>query len=709
MTALPHDHPVPPPPAAQASTGESDRRVDLKIMAVLFGCTVLITAVIAKFLFENDDYSQILAMIAALLLGGPIVYGAAKSLVTGRCSHDHGDSKHAHDCAGPSCSDASHVHVPSDHDDHAHSDSHMEELVALAIIASFASGEYLECAAVAFFMLIASLIEHRTAVGALKSIESLIRITPTRAVKLTESGQEQEVHAATLRPGDRVVVLPGDNIPGDGKLLEGNSTVDQANITGESLPVEKSPGDEVYGGTINETGRMIIQITRAGEDSTLGKVQSLILQAAQTRPAAVRELSKYAAFYTPVVVMLAAIIFFFTEDLSHSISLLLVACPCAMILAAPTAVVAALSAAARLGVYVKSVAELEVVRRVTAFVFDKTGTITTGQLAVTRLQPAEGVEGADLLRYAVSVEQNSRHPVARAVVAIADKAKVAPAPTTDVEEVAGRGMKANVDGRAVMIGRQSWLAEQGVDTSHLDMAEGEGLSLLFVAVDQRYAGWLGMADQPREQAAAAIAELGELGVKRRVMITGDRPSPAARVAAAVGITDYTAEALPGDKLTLVEDLKAAGHTVAVLGDGVNDGPALAAGHVSIAMGAAGSDVAVNSARIALMNNNLDRLPFLVNLSRRTVSVIRQNLVGTMIYILLMLGLLAAGVLTPMWAAIGHGISSILVIFNSARLVRVGEELDHHDLVVARSAPARPVHTTPVQPAPPTVAAGPLPA
>ncbi len=302
--------------------------------------------------------------------------------------------------------------------------------------------------------------------GALKSIESLIRITPTRAVKLDEDGTEHEVHAATLQPGDKVLVLPGDNIPGDGQLLDGISTVDEANITGESLPVEKSPGDEVYGGTINETGRMVIQITRAGEDSTLGKVQSLILQAAQTRPAAVRELSKYAAFYTPVVVMLAGIIFFFTKDLSHSISLLLVACPCAMIFAAPTAVVAALSAAARLGVYVKSVAELEVVRRVTAFVFDKTGTITTGQLAVTRLNPAEGIDGGDLLRYAVSVEQNSRHPVARAVVAIANKANVTAGQTTDVEEVAGRGMKATVDGRAVMIGRQSWLAEQGIDTAH---------------------------------------------------------------------------------------------------------------------------------------------------------------------------------------------------------------------------------------------------
>ncbi|MEM1107081.1 MAG: cation-translocating P-type ATPase [Planctomycetota bacterium] len=678
MTALPQDQATTHDQTTTANPETPDvidRKVDLKIIAVLFGCTVLVCAVLARYAFDSLDYANILAMVAALLLGGPIVYGAAKSLFIGRCSHDHGE-------AGE-----------HDHSHDSHSDSHMEELVALAIIASFATGEYLECAVVAFLMLIASLIEHRTAVGGMKMIESIIRLTPTRAMKLNDDGSESEVQAANLVPGDKVVVLPGDNIPGDGQIIEGLSTIDEANITGESLPVEKSPGDEVFGGTVNETGRLTVEITRAGEDSTLGKVQHLILQAAQTRPAAVRELSKYAAYYTPVVVMLAAIVFFFSRDISNSISLLLIACPCAIILAAPTAVVAALSSAARMGVYVKSVAELEVVRRVTAFVFDKTGTITTGRLAVTRMKPADGVEGADLLKYAVSVEQNSRHPVARAVVAIAAKAKVLAGETDHVEEVAGRGMKATVDGRAVMVGRQSWLEEQGVDLSAADIAEGEGLSLLFVSVDGRYAGWLGMADQPRETAAAAIADLGDLGVKRRVMITGDRQSPAARVAAAVGITDYTAEALPGDKLTLVEDLKRAGHTVAVLGDGVNDGPALAAGHVSIAMGAAGSDVAVNSARIALMNNNLDRLPFLVTLSRRTVSIIRQNLIATMIYILFMLALLAAGYLTPMGAAIGHGISSILIIFNSARLVRVGEELDHHDAVVAQSEPARPVHTT----------------
>jgi len=535
-----------------AADGE-ERRVDIQIMAVLVGVTILIAAVIARFIFDSESHSGFLAMVASLLLGGPIVYGAIKSQITGRCSHDHGP--------GESCGH-NHSH---DHGHDAHGSvggSHMEELVAIAIIASFARGAagytdgFLECAAVAFFMLIASLIEHRTAAGALKTIESLIRITPTKAVVIRE-GKEVEVSAADLKPGDRVLVLPGDNIPGDGVVREGVSTVDQANITGESMPVEKSVGDDAFAGTINETGRLVIEITRAGEDSTLGKVQSLILQAAQSKPAVVRELSKYSSYYTPVVLILAFIMFVTTGDLNNSISLLLIACPCALILCGPTAIVASLSSSARLGVLVKSVSDLEVMRRVTAIVFDKTGTLTTGDLSVTRMKPAPGIEGAELLRLCVSAEKNSRHPVARAVIDVAERAKLVPTPTTDFQEVSGRGVKATLaDGSIVLVGREAFLTEHGIDLSSLDTSETEGLSLLFVAHNGQPTGWLGLADQPRKSAAAALADLDELGVKRRVMITGDRWSPARRVAEALGLTDFTAEALPGDKLELVEQLKA---------------------------------------------------------------------------------------------------------------------------------------------------------
>lgn len=679
---------------------DGEQKLDFQIIAVLLGVTVLVASFISMLIYPwvpgTDGHTgqdtmtvpvqaAMLAMVASILLGGPIVWGAAKGLVTGRCSHDHGPGQIGHD----------HEHVAGG--------SHMEELVALAIIAAFAAGMYVECAVVAFFMLIASLIEHRTAAGALKTIESLIRITPTKAVLITASGEQQEVKAADLKPGDRVLVLPGDNIPGDGRVVEGNSTVDQANITGESVPVEKSPGDEAFAGTINETGRLVIEISRAGEDSTLGKVQSLILQAAQSKPAVVRELSKYASYYTPVVIILAFIIFVFTQDLRDSISLLLIACPCALILCGPTAIVAALSASARLGVLVKSVSDLEVVRRVTAIVFDKTGTLTTGDLSVTRMKPVEGVDGAELLRLCVSAEVHSRHPVARAVVDVAQRAKLTPDATQHFEEVSGRGVKATLqDGSVVLVGREAFLIDNGIDVSVLDTSETEGLSLLFVAHGGRAIGWLGLADQPRKGAAEALRELDEAGVKRRVMITGDRWSPARRVAEALGITDFTAEALPGDKLELVEQLKAEGHTVAVVGDGVNDGPALAAGDVSLAMGAAGSDVAINSASIALMNNNLNRIPFMVGLSRKTVSVIRQNLAGTMIYILAMLALLLAGWMAPWVAAVGHGISSIVVIFNSARLVREGEDLHTPDTTVETGRRARKLEqvgaTTAVAPA-----------
>jgi Cd2+/Zn2+-exporting ATPase len=277
-------------------------------------------------------------------------------------------------------------------------------------------------------------------------------------------------------------------------------------------------------------------------------------------------------------------------------------------------------------------------------------------------------------------------------MSIAEQARISPEECHEFDEVSGRGVRGLVNGQEVLVGRESFLAERGVGIDHLDTSATEGLSLLFVARDGHALGWVGLADTPREDAAESVKQLEKLGIARRVMITGDRQSAAHRAAAGMALTDIHAEALPGDKLQLVEDLKKRGHTVAVIGDGVNDAPALAAGHVSLAMGAAGSDVAVHNANIALMNNNLDRLPFLVRLSRRTLNVIRQNLAFTLGYILFMLVLLAIGARSaavdetgagwanylPIIAAIGHGVSSIIVVFNSARLIREGEEVEFEE-------------------------------
>ncbi|MGE3181831.1 MAG: heavy metal translocating P-type ATPase, partial [Phycisphaerae bacterium] len=607
-----------------------------KIVLTLLGGVLLLASAIAHYVFQNEFHAPVMAAIAAIMLGAPLVISAVKDLIAGH--------------------------------------SHMDELIAIGVIAAFAQGEYFAAGGIAFFMLISNLIESRTAIGARKSIESLVRITPTKASKLVGS-TETEVEAHQLTPGDKVRVRPGDNIPGDGKIVSGQSTVNQANITGESVPIDKNPGDEVFGGTINLTGVMDIEITKAGKDTTLGKVQEMILQAERTRTPIMRLVDKYAAWYTPVMLMLAGIVLLATKDMNRAISMLLIACPCAIILATPTALVAALGAAARLGVLIKNVTDLEVAKNLTAIVFDKTGTLTTGRLNVTRLKPIEGVDAAELLQAACSAEQNSKHPVAKAILAVARKANVEPEVSTAAEEVTGRGVRATVEGQEILVGRKDWIEEQGVGLDALDLENTEGLSLLFVARNKQPLGWIGLEDKTRTDASHAMDTLRNQGIKNLVMVTGDRWSVARKVAKEMHCTDVQAEVLPGEKLAMVDQLKGQGHTVAVVGDGVNDAPALAAGNISIAMGAAGSDVAIHSASIALMNNNLNRIPFLVRLSRTAVAVIRQNLVFGVCYVALLLILSAAGYVHPVVAAFLHAASSIIVVFNSARLIRAGEDVD----------------------------------
>ncbi|MHC4996473.1 MAG: heavy metal translocating P-type ATPase, partial [Planctomycetota bacterium] len=505
-------------------------------------------------------------------------------------------------------------------------------------------------------------------------------LTPTKA-HLLDDGGEREVEAKDLEPGNIVIVRPGDNIPGDGEVIEGESTVNQANITGESLPVDKNVGDDAFGGTINMTGVMKIRITKAGADTTLGRVKDLILQAERTKIPGMRLIERYARWYTPVIMMLAAISFIFTKNLNIAIGLLVVACPCAIILASPTAMVAALSAASRLGVWVKDVADLEKARNLTGIVFDKTGTLTTGVLSVTKLSPVEGVEGVDLLVAASSAEQHSKHPVARAVMDVARKAKLNVPQTDEFEEVPGQGVRVKQNGDDVLVGRATFLEARGVDVSGVDAEGSEGLSLLYAAKNGKVLGWLGLEDKTRGDASGAMNQLRDMGLKKLVMVTGDRWSVAKRVASEMHCTDVQAEVLPGQKLELVDALKGQGHQVAVVGDGVNDAPALAAGDISIAMGAAGSDVAIHSASIALMNNNLNRIPFLIGLSHRTFGVVRQNMIFSVLYIVIMSLLIVLGAFgesTPIVAVICHFLSSFVVVFNSARLVREGENLASMD-------------------------------
>jgi Cd2+/Zn2+-exporting ATPase len=623
-------------------------RATILIVGIFIGGVLVLCSYLCDLLFDKPQYGDTMALAGAVLLGIPIIWEAVRDLLRGHM--------------------------------------HMDELVALAIIAAIANNDHKAAGGVAFFLLMANLIETRTALGARAAIEHLVRLSPKKASQVLEDGTEKFVDPRVLRPGDVVRVRPGENIPADGLIVSGQSSINEANVTGESLPVDKAVDDEVFSGTNNVAGALDVRVTRAGADTTLGKVQQLILHAEKTRIPIMRLIDRYAGFYTPAIIMIAAAVYIFTRHFDRSVTMLVVACPCALILAVPTAMVAALSCAARLGIMIKDVSNLEMAQGITAFVFDKTGTLTTGELSVTRMMPAPGVDGAELLAAAASAEHRSRHPVARAVVAVAEKAQVTLGEPTDFEEYAGKGVRAHVAGQTILVGRGMWLREQGMNLDSMSdpmYAEPEGLSTLYVVSDQKLLGWIGLEDRSRKEARQAMEELRSLGIKELVMVTGDRWSVARRVAKELGCTEVQAEVLPGDKLELVAALKQKGHKVAVVGDGVNDAPALAAGDLSIAMGAAGSDVAINSATIALLNNDLRRLPFLIRLSQRTTKVIHQNLIFGVIMIVIFEICGGLGYIRPITGAVLHMVAATFVIFNSARLVRFGEEMH-------RISPVKPV-------------------
>jgi Cd2+/Zn2+-exporting ATPase len=633
-------------------TLSSQFRISLALLGTLAGGMLLISSVVANYIYGARSFNTtILAITAAILLGAPIVWHALKSIIR--------------------------------------QESHMDELVALAIVAAFvtagqgtdqsASESYITAGIIAFFMLLSELIESRTALGARVSIESLIKLTPTKASIVRGDSSEQEVQVSSLKAGDVVRVRPGDNIPADGEIVNGLSSVNEATITGESLPVDKVPGMQVFAGTTNLNGVLDLKVTKAGADTTLGKVQSLIMQAEQTKIPIMRIIDRYVKWYTPTVLMIAAIVWFFTNDASRAIAILVISCPCALILATPTAMVAAISASARLGILVKNVADLEVAGRITAMVFDKTGTLTTGKLYVTKLTPAGAIEPAELLRLAAAAERMSKHPAARALQDVAKQANLSLADALNFKETPGKGVSAVVDSHRIFVGRESFLKENKINTASVSsplLHEEQGFSTLYVAKDSECIGWIGLQDKTRPQAHQAVKELFEIGIKKVTMLTGDREEVANRVAGELGCTDFKANCLPQDKLQIVEQLRRDGHTVVVVGDGINDAPALAAGDLGIAMGAAGSDVAINSASIALMSDDLKRLPFLVKLSRKTRNVINQNLGFGVLFIILGMSAAAAKWLPAVYAAFLHFAGSIIVVFNSARLVRFGEELDH---------------------------------
>ena len=637
----PHGHHDHDEGESCSSCGHDHEHAPVRLWQTLVGIVFVVNGFLVDWFFSNaKPVADGSALIGAIVLGYPIVWTAIKDVRRGILS--------------------------------------INELVAIAVLAAFASENYKTAGIVAFFMLLGEIIETRTAEGARASIESLIKLTPTKARRIVKSGEE-EVAASELAIGDLIRIRPGDNVAADGIIVVGQGSFNQATITGESLPVDKKPGDEVFAGTQNLTWVLEIKVSRAGQDTTLGRVRELILAAEKTKLPIMKIVDQYMSFYTPLVLVIAALVWAFTRNLDNVISVIIFSCPCAFILATPTAMVAALSAAARLGILIKNVADIESAAKINAFVFDKTGTLTTGELAVSRLAPLAENKPAELLRLAASAEKYSNHPTAKALVQLANEAGVALPDPVDFAETAGRGIKARVDGADVLVGRAQWLRDNGVSenfTDSVDLTETEGWSLIFVARSGRCIGWVGLQDRTRSEAREALAQLKASGVRRIAMVSGDLQSVVTRVAQEIGCEEARGECLPQNKVEFVRSVKAKGYTVAVVGDGVNDAPALAAGDIGIAMGAAGSEVAIHSATIALMNNDLKRLPFLVQLSQSTRAVINQNFLFGIAFIIGGMTLSAMSYVPPVLAAALHTGGSLIVVFNSARLVRKGEELEH---------------------------------
>jgi Cd2+/Zn2+-exporting ATPase len=564
----------------------------------------------------------------------------------------------------------------------------VDELVTIAIIAAIFVQEYLGAALVAFMMLFGKVLEDVTAARADRALEGLGRLVPATArIKDPTGGTERTVPVEQVRVGDVVVVRPGERLPVDGVVVAGRAGVEEAAITGEPLPVEKAAGDEVFAGTLATGGALEVRVSRIGEATALGRIAALVQEAEGERAPIVRTADRLAKWFTPGVLGLAALVYLVRGELLPAVSVLVVACPCALVLATPTAIVAGIARGATRGILIKGGARLEAAGHVDAVCLDKTGTLTRGQPAVQRVVLLDGTtHEREVLAYAAAAERLSEHPLARAVLAAAE-ARGAPVPnasggSADFEAVAGKGVAARIANLHpaappvhVVVGRPEFLAERGIEwpaaaDGALQELETAGQTPLAVALDGRAAAVIGVADVLREEAVHAIRELRDAGLKRIVLLTGDREGPARAVAQAVGIApqDVHARLLPEQKVEWVKRLRAEGHRVAMIGDGVNDAPALAAADVAVAMGAAGTDLAMVAADVVLMTDDLRQAAAAILLGRKTLTTIRQNLLFAGIWNAVAVGLVVFGSLGIVAGAIVHNLGSVLVVVNAARLV-----------------------------------------
>lgn len=539
-------------------------------------------------------------------------------------------------------------------------------LMALGAVAALLAGEWVTAAIVVFFMRTGDYVEHFTAEKARGSIRSLTDYAPQQAF-LLRNGEEMEVPVSDVRPGDSVVIRPGGKIPVDGVIKEGYATVDQSAITGESMPVEVQAGSEVFAATFAKGGRLIVEATAVGSDSTFGRIINMVEEAEAQKGTIQQFADRFSAYYLPVVAGIAALTYLFSGDVMATVAVMVVACSCAFALATPVALLASIGSSAKRGLLIKGGKYIEQLAQADVLLIDKTGTLTFGRPEITDVVTFNGISKGELLILAAGAERYSEHPLAGAVVEAARDRFLTVPESESFEAIPGTGVKARINGHMVSVSKPTE-EQQQVFHSHIEPLKREGKTLMMVYRDETLIGLLAARDAERQEVDQAFDEIRKLGFKHIELLTGDHHQTASLLAEKLDI-DFQAELLPEKKIEIVREYQSQGHTVIMIGDGINDAPALAQADVAIAMGVSGTDVAKETSHITLMRDDWMLIPQLIRTSHRTMKIIKWNFGFTTLYNIAGLSLAAFGILPPVLAAAAQSLPDVGIMLNSSRLLK----------------------------------------
>lgn len=609
---------------------EDKRRI---LMTVISGISLAMS--LGKWLKDVIPFD--IAWVSVILCGMPIVFGAVKALIT-------------------------------EHDIKA------DVLVSMALLGSLFIGEWFAAGEVAFIMQIGSILEDVTAAKARAGIEKLIKLTPKTA-RIRRSGKEEIVQAEDVHVGDIVIVLAGETVPVDGIILSGNTSIDQSVMTGESIPVDKTTGDEVTSGTTNQYGTFEMEAAKEEKDSSLQRMIQLAKEADANKASIVSLTDKWATWMVIISFLTAVITWLVTGELIRAVTVLVVFCPCAFILATPTAIMAGIGNATKYGILVRSGDALERLSKIRYVAFDKTGTLTNGMPKVVAIKSlTDNYKEADVLRIAASAEKYSEHPLGKAICRAYESVNEFNEKISDFEVVAGQGVRCVISDKVVLVGKSALLKTEGTEINQNQLSAGKeylktGATVIYVSVDKEIIGMLALADTLRSDSKDMIKKLKEEGAEP-ILLTGDNEAAAAHIAAEAGISNVRANLLPEDKMKIINEYMSEAKNICMIGDGINDALALSTAYAAIAMGGVGSDIAVESSDAVLVKDDIKRIPYILFIAEKTMKKVKFNIIFSMTLNFIAVTLAVTGVLNPVWGALVHNLGSVFVVVNSALLLTV---------------------------------------